>query len=68
MNDYRKKHEWTEEEEQVFKNWLIKFLLKTKGEEVARVPITNRYLAEKLARHIILNYGWKTKSQQSVGG
>jgi hypothetical protein len=54
-------HEWSEEEEEKFHEWLINFLLKTKGKDITRFEVYSRKHATRAANEIVANYGWKLK-------
>lgn len=50
------KETWTSKEEEEFKQWAIKFLIK-KG--------FHKILAEKEVAMLLLNYGWSTKDESN---
>lgn len=55
------KYTWKEGEEEDFTEWLIKFLIKTKGDGVASYPVRNKKHAILVADDFNVTYGWKTK-------
>ena len=61
--DWFLKHTWTEEEQEIFKEWLIQELKNNRGLrfEISRYPhLTSKSIIERLANDFIFNYGWKT--------
>lgn len=64
-DNWFKLYEWTEEEQEDFKNWLIDYLyVKNKSRKViATNPIKNKKHLEKIADWFIFNYGWKIKNR-----
>lgn len=59
------KYEWTKEEQQIYKEWFMDYLLKDKKrlEQVSRFPriSRNKKELEKLANEFLLQYGWREK-------
>lgn len=61
--DWFMKHEWSEEECDKFKEWLIIYLNENKEArtEIMNIPLKNKIRIEKTAGMFILNYAWRTK-------
>lgn len=53
-------HEWTEEQEDSFRDWLIKYM---KSNENIFTPSRRRFDAERQANGFVFNYGWRIKQQ-----
>lgn len=55
------KHEWTEKEQDNFREWLISYLSKEKEarQEIMRIPSNNKRFVEDAANQFILMWGWK---------
>ena len=59
-NDWYYKYEWTKEQENEFKDWLVEILKDTKiMKELAGHKMVNLAMRTKVANAFILNYGWK---------
>ena len=57
------RHEWSEEKQQEFSDWLTDYLYKkNKARKViAENPLKNKKHLRKVADWFIFNYGWKLK-------
>lgn len=56
-------HEWTEQEQESFKQWLMQFLKSNKlyRQEMMQYPRADLKSLEKIASEFIFQYGWKVK-------
>lgn len=54
-------YQWTKEQEQEFKLWLIDYIKNNKEarNELMSIPSVNKKFLEKFANEFIMNYGWK---------
>ena len=61
--DWFRQCEWTEEEQNEFNKWLIKYLRdNTKARnELMSIPSKNKVFLQKFADSFSFNYGWKLK-------
>ena len=67
-NGWYREFEWTEEDEDVFKKWLIDYLYtntKARNEIMAFPNKTKRY-AKKVANEFCFMYGWKYKNKAPI--
>ena len=56
------KYEWSEKEQDDFKSWLARKLLKDRfAKSIYGYTLWSKPQAEKAAGWLLLNYGWKTK-------
>lgn len=62
------KHEWEEEEQNNFRDWLAEYLFKNRQarKEIMAFPIRRKKNCHNVANFFILNYGWKVKSENSL--
>jgi hypothetical protein len=56
-------YEWTEEQQEEFRKWLVSYLMENKEarQEIMEYPRKHKPTIEKLSRYFIFNYGFKTK-------
>ena len=61
--DWYWQYQWTEEEQEKFKKWLIEYLKENSyaRKTVMRFPRKNSAMIKKVANTFIFNYGWKIK-------
>lgn len=59
--DWFSKHSWTEVEQDKFKEWMVRYLMKNAKarNEVMAYPIKNKEMIEKTVGMFVFNYGWK---------
>lgn len=57
------KHSWTEEEQEDFRKWLVKYLMENKEarQELMQWPRKDKKTIEKLSKEFIMNYGFTNK-------
>ena len=62
------KYEWTREEEESFTEWLKDYLMSSKEarKEIMSLSGKNKDMIDKTAKFFVMNYGWKTKTQEYV--
>ena len=59
---------WTEQEENDFKDWIVKFL-KTNPQarqELMAFPSANTAFLKRVAGEFVFNYGWKIKKEPAT--
>jgi aromatic ring-opening dioxygenase catalytic subunit (LigB family) len=56
-------YEWTEEEQEQFRKWIVKYLTENKEarQELMKWPRKHKATIEKFSREFIFNYGFKIK-------
>ena len=61
QKDWFMKYQWTENEQEEFKQWFINYLKENKEarREIMAHPSANEKSIEKVANWFILDYGWK---------
>ena len=62
-SDWFREYSWSKGEEEEFKKWLIKYLVKNWKGVVAVHTQPNKRIREKAANEFIFNYGWKIKTE-----
>lgn len=62
------KHEWTEEQEKEFINWMQEYLMKNKDarNEIMARPNKSKKDIEKVVDEFIFNYGWKIDYNEEI--
>lgn len=62
-NDWFMQYEWTEAEQDSFKEWLVGYLYtNTQARKaIVEIPIRNKRHLKKVADMFVFNYGWKLK-------
>jgi hypothetical protein len=57
------KYSWTEDEQNKFEKWLIKYMEKHKEarQELMSIQSNTPIFLQKFAKMFLLNYGWKLK-------
>ena len=63
--DWFRDNEWTDREQEDFKEWFISYLQGNKEarQNLMKFPLNNKKSLEKVANEFIMTYGWKTKSK-----
>jgi len=69
LNDYENQHEWpyseyewTEDDENEYKNWLIDHVYKYR-KKFGFSHATNKMVKNKFVSHFLLNYSWRYKRE-----
>lgn len=61
-------YEWTEEEQEQFRKWIVKYLMENKEarKELMTWPRKHKPTIERWSREFIFNYGFKTYEENNM--